>query len=89
LYARSTKTKLVALLILPLASFLAVAQPATLHVGGNVLDPQGHRAETGDDTYSTQLSGTVVDTSGAVIDGATVQIQNAKRHCRKNDTVGD
>jgi hypothetical protein len=77
LYARSTKTKLVALLILPLASFLAVAQPAALHVGGNVLDPQGHRAETGDDTYSTQLSGTVVDTSGAVIGGATVQIQNA------------
>ena len=77
MYVRSTKPKLVALLTLPLASFLAVAQPAALHVGGNVLDPQRHPAETGDGTYSPQLSGTVVDTSGAVIGGATVQIQNA------------
>ena len=40
MYVRSTKPKLVALLTLPLASFLAVAQPAAFHVGGNVLDPQ-------------------------------------------------
>jgi hypothetical protein len=34
-------------------------------------------AATGDKPYPPQLSGTVVDTSGAVIDGAAVQVQRA------------
>jgi hypothetical protein len=64
-------------LILPLTCFLAAAQPAVLHVGGTVLDPQGHPVATCDKEYPPQLSGTVVDASGAVIAGATVQVRSA------------
>ncbi len=41
-----------------------------------------------DKAYSSQLSGTVVDTSGAVIAGATVTGSERERYCAKNDTVG-
>jgi len=53
------------------ASLLTAQQPVT---GGQVLDPQGHPAATSD---KAQLSGTVVDTSGAVIAGATVRVRSA------------
>ena len=48
MYARSTKLKYVALLILPLTWVEVAAQSAVLPVGGTVLDPQGHPAATGD-----------------------------------------
>jgi hypothetical protein len=56
------------------ASLLSAQQSA---IGGHVLDPQGHPAAASDKAYPPQLSGTVVDTSGAVIGGATVQVQSA------------
>jgi hypothetical protein len=42
-----------------------------------IVDPQGHPDAKVDKAYPSQLSGTVVDTSGAVIAGATVQVQSA------------
>ena len=39
--------------------------------------PLGHPVATRDKAYPRQLSGSVVDTSGAVIAGATVQVQSA------------
>ena len=91
MHGRSTNTIFVALLILPLTCFLAPAQPAVLHVGGSVLDPQGHPVATSDKAYPSQLSGTVVDTSGAVIAGATVQVQTTSGTAQKttrSDTNG-
>ena len=44
---------------------------------GHVPDPQAHPAAASDKAYPLQLSGTVVDTSGAVIAGATVQVRSA------------
>jgi hypothetical protein len=44
---------------------------------GHVLDPQGHALATSEKAHSPQLSGTVVDTSGATIAGATVQVRSA------------
>ena len=48
-----------------------------LPVSGRVLDFQGHPVATTDKAYPPQLSGTVLDTSGAVIVGATVQVRSA------------
>ena len=67
------KTLLLVFALFPLSSL--IAQESDLR--GSVTDPQGHSVATGDRAYSTQLSGTVVDTSGAVIAGATVQVQSA------------
>jgi hypothetical protein len=39
--------------------------------------PQGHPVATSDRVHPSQLSGTVVDTSGAAIAGATVQLRSA------------
>ena len=58
-------------------SIAAVAQTGAARVNGTVLDPQGHPVATSDKAYPPQLSGTVVDTSGAGIAGATVQVRNA------------
>ena len=55
-------------------SLLSAQQSA---ISGHVLDPQGHPVATSDKAYPPQLSGTVVDTSGAGIAGATVQVRNA------------
>ena len=63
-------------MILPLTCFLVAAQPVVLHAGGAVLDPQGLPVATSDRSYPPQLSGTVVDTSSAVIAGATVQVRS-------------
>jgi hypothetical protein len=43
---------------------------------GHMLDPQDHLAGTSDSANSPPLSGTVVDASGAVISGATVQVRS-------------
>jgi hypothetical protein len=56
------------------ASLINAQQPAT---GGHVLDPQNPPVATSDQTYPAKLSGTVVDPSGAVIAGATVQVRSA------------
>jgi hypothetical protein len=56
------------------ASLLSAQQSA---LSEDALDPQVHPVATSDKAYPSQLSGTVVDTSGAVIAGATVQIRSA------------
>ena len=55
------------------AASLLSAQQSTAN--GNILDAQDHPVAASDRAYSPQLSGTVVDTSGAVIAGATVQVR--------------
>ncbi len=69
---RSTNFAFVALLV----DFLLLAVVAAAQ-SGTALDPAGRPAAARDKAYSTQLSGTVVDTSGAAIAGATVQVQSA------------
>src|SRR5208283_5062792 len=56
-------------------SLTALAQ--NLPVSGRVLGPQVHPVAASDKANPPQLSGTVVDTSGAVIAGATVQVRGA------------
>jgi hypothetical protein len=58
-----------------LAPCLLAAQE--LSFTGRIVDPQGLPAAASDKAYPSQLSGTVVDTSGAVIAGATVQVRGA------------
>jgi hypothetical protein len=53
------------------------AQPGPSLQLGAVLDPAGHPVATSDKAYPPQLSGTVVDTSGAVIAGADVHVLSA------------
>jgi len=74
----STLSNIVILEIAVLAgTFQVSAQTISLRVAGTVLDPQGPPVATSHKAYSSQLSGTVVDTSGAVIAGATVQVRGA------------
>jgi hypothetical protein len=56
------------------ASLLSAQQSAN---GGHALDPQAHPIAAAEKAYSTQLSGTVVDSSGAAIAGAEVHILSA------------
>ena len=56
----------------------ASADPGAIQI--RILDPQGAPG-------IPQLSGTVVDTSGAVIAGANVMVRQRKRHCPKALTV--
>jgi hypothetical protein len=62
------------------ASLLFAQQSA---ISGHVLDSQGHPAATSDKAYPSRLSGTVVDTSGAVLAGATVQVHSANGTAQK------
>ena len=55
-------------------SLLSAQQSA---ISGHVLDPQGHPVATSDKAYPPQLSGTVVDTSGAAVAGADVHVLSA------------
>ena len=60
-------------------------------ISGQVLHPQDLAAATSERAYQSQLSGTVVDTSGAVIVGATVQVRNANANVQgttQSDTNG-
>ena len=56
------------------ASLLSAQQSA---ISRHVLDPQVHPLAASDKAYSSQLSGIVVDTSGAVIARATIQVRSA------------
>ena len=67
---------ILAFFILTLA-LAANAQTSAGRINGTVLEPQGHPVDPSDKAYPPQLSGTVVDTSGAVIAGATVQVRSA------------
>src|ERR1035438_10253474 len=64
-------THRLAIFLLLLAPCVAAAQEISFT--GRIVDPQDHPIAT----IMSQLSGTVVDTSGAVIAGATVQVQSA------------
>jgi hypothetical protein len=52
-----------------------IAQDIVVH--GRTVDPQGHPLATNEEAYPPQLSGTVLDTSGAVIAGASVLVRSA------------
>jgi hypothetical protein len=67
---------ILAFFILTLA-LAANAQTSAGRINGTVLEPQGHPVDPSDKAYPPKLSGTVVDTSGAVIAGATVQVRSA------------
>ena len=56
-----------------LATSLSAQQTA---IGGRALDPQGPPAATREKADTQPVSGIVVDPSGAVIAGATVEIRN-------------
>jgi ribosomal protein L35AE/L33A len=65
-----------------LAVFFFLLMPCLLSAqeisfAGSIVDPQGHPVTTSDKTHPLQLSGTVVDASGAVIAGAIVQVHSA------------
>jgi hypothetical protein len=66
--------RFVPFVLFTVASLLSAQQSA---ISGHVLDPQGRPVATSDKAYPHQLSGIVVDTSGAVIAGATVQVRSA------------
>ena len=72
--------RFVSFALLVAASLLSAQQSA---ISGHVLDPQGHPLATSEKVYPPQLSGTVVDTSGAVIAGATVQVRSANGTVQK------
>jgi hypothetical protein len=62
------------------ASLLYAQQSA---ISGQVRVPQGQPPTTRERAYPSQLSGTVVDTSGAVIAGATVLVRSANGTVQK------
>ena len=66
--------RVVSFALLTAASLLA-AQQSTM--SGHMLDSQGQPFATSNKTNLFQLSGTVVDPSGAVINGATAQVRSA------------
>jgi len=74
----STKT-IIVILFLGIISFIltAAAQSNAGKFAGTAPNSQNHPAATSDKAYPSQLSGTVVDTSGAVIAGADVRILSA------------
>ena len=76
--ARSTLSSFVILAASLFGSSLGLsAQPGPFLQQGAVLDPAGQPATTSDKANPIKLSGTVVDTSGAVIVGAGLQVRNA------------
>ena len=70
-------THIVWITVLPffIAPSLLAAQDNA--ASGRIFDPQDRPRATSEKAYSPQLSGTVVDTSGAVIPGAAVQVRSA------------
>ena len=57
--------------------FAVAAQTGTARVPATVLDPRSQPVAASDKAYRSRLSGTVVDTSGAVVAGAAVQVRSA------------
>jgi len=71
----STNIRIVILAVLALANTLpVVGQVAMKPITGTVADSQGRLISTNEKANLPQLSGTVVDTSGAVIAGADVHV---------------
>jgi hypothetical protein len=66
-----------ALLLFVVTGTWAQAEVQRSAVSEHVPDPQDHPRATNEKAGSHPLSGTVVDTSGAVITGATVLVKNA------------
>ncbi|MDR3737389.1 MAG: TonB-dependent receptor [Terracidiphilus sp.] len=64
-----------ALILVP--TFGTAAQTGAARISGTVLDLQNHPDATSDKADPWRVSGTVVDASGAVIAGATVQVRSA------------
>ena len=65
------------LLFVFLLLFCSAALGETGSLPGQVLDPQDQQVATTEKSYLPQLSGAVVDASGAVIAGATVMVRSA------------
>jgi hypothetical protein len=81
--------KRLAILFFLLAPCLLVAQE--ISITGRIADPQVHPVASSDKVYPPQLTGTVVDMSGAVIAGATVQLRSANgtvQRTTQSDTNG-
>ena len=68
--------RVVPIVLFTVTSLLSAQQSAT---SGQVPDPQGRPVAASDKAYPFQLSGTVVDTTGAVIAGADVHLLIANR----------
>ena len=88
----STKVIIVILILFTLAGVLVAAQTgSTPHYQHGCSIRRESRSATSDKAYPPQLSGTVVDTSGAVIAGATVQVRSANgtvQRTTQSDTNG-
>jgi len=70
------------------ASLLSAHSPA---ISGQVVDPQAPRLAASEKTFPSYVTGTVVDTSGAVIAGATMQVRSANgtvQSTRRSDLNG-
>jgi hypothetical protein len=65
-----------------------LAQTGAVEIPGTVLDPRSHPVANSDKAYPFQLSGTVVDISGAVIAGATVQARSANGTAQRTTQSG-
>ena len=70
------------------SAMTAVGQSSAVKVAGIVLDPQDHPLATSQQAYPPQLSGIVVDMSGAVIAGATVQVRSANGTVQRTTQSG-
>jgi len=88
---RSTLSKLATVFLLISALAAAMETPAQTsdpRTEDAVLDPQGRPVSTADKAYSTQLSGIVVDASGAAIAWATVHVLGANGNVQRT-TLSD
>ncbi|MDR3793569.1 MAG: TonB-dependent receptor [Terracidiphilus sp.] len=80
--------KIIPFALFTAASLLAAQRPAN---SGHMTNPQGYLLATSNKAFPHQLSGTIVDASGAVIAGATVQVRSADGTVQKaaqSDTNG-
>src|ERR1700760_1138668 len=73
---RTGRGKVQLFVILFLINLAAIAQTNPGRISGSMLEPPGRSPGTSDRAHPPQLSGTVDDTSGAVIAGATVLVRS-------------
>ncbi len=74
----NTKCKVLSFLLwMTVIALTAAAQSKSAQISGEVLGPQDHQVTATEKGYPPQLSGTVVDASGALIAGATVIVRSA------------